>query len=231
MVGQILLKNKKGRGVVPRETITAHGTSDSNENSPPKLARRNTNRRSTLKTGRTLSAKRDRLETSSERAANHQRLKHHQRLRFAISFIASLMIISAVIGVGLLIAGSSKEPSPELSSTATPAIVYKPTIEVIDEDTGTSGTITSRMSEYIGQAEVDFRELGLIPIKAIIPAGAIREVDFYLDGHPGFIKMILDRDTAVSVEDAARMIHYLEEQGVTDYQYIDVRLSGRAYWK
>ena len=41
----------------------------------------------------------------------------------------------------------------------------------------------------------------------------------------------MDRDTAVSAEDAFRMVRYLENQGITEYQYIDVRLPGKAYWK
>lgn len=198
---------------------------------PPKLARRSANRHSTLKTGRTLSAKRERLETSSERAEAHQKFKRQQHTRLFATIAGFAIITALVVSLGVLLSQSGNTPSATDPAT-TSTIVYKPTVEVIDEDTGTSGTITGRMSEYIGQAEVDLREYGLIPIKAVIPSGAIREVDFYLDGHSGFIKMILDRDTAVSAEDAFRMIRYLEDQqGITDYQYIDVRIAGRAYWK
>jgi hypothetical protein len=35
----------------------------------------------------------------------------------------------------------------------------------------------------------------------------------------------------VTVEDADRMIQYLEEEDETDYEYIDVRIDGKAYWK
>ena len=104
-------------------------------------------------------------------------------------------------------------------------------VEVIDEDATATSGITSRMSEYIGQAEVDYRSLGYTPVKAVIPSGAIREVDFYLDGHPGYIKMHIDRPTAVSVEDADRMLRYLADQGTTEFQYIDVRIPYKAYWK
>jgi hypothetical protein len=43
--------------------------------------------------------------------------------------------------------------------------------------------------------------------------------------------MIVDRDPAVSVEDADRMLRYLAEQGVSDFRYIDVRIDRKAYWK
>ena len=109
---------------------------------------------------------------------------------------------------------------------------YEPTIEIIDEDaSATGGKITARMRQYIGQAEADFKDLGYTPIKAILPAGAIREVDFYLEGYSGFIKLIIDRPTAVSVEDADRMLRYLTSQGIAEFQYIDVRIDKQAYWR
>ena len=109
--------------------------------------------------------------------------------------------------------------------------MYKPTIEIIDEATVSGSRISERMKDYIGQAEVDFRAVGLVPIKAVVPVNSIREIDFYFDGKPGFVKTIIDRGTAVTAEDAKRMLNYLESQGITDFEYIDVRIDGKAYWK
>ena len=208
--------------------MSGTNTTSSDDASLPRPSRQSVARKSTLKTGRTLSAKRERLETSSERIATRQKLRRKERAR-VFTTIASFSAVAVVIiclGVFLRSSSSSKQ-TPDADQVT---VIYKPTIEVVDENTG--GSITDRMSQYIGQAEVDLREYGFIPTKAVIPAGAIREVDLYLDGHSGFIKMTLDRDTAVSAEDALRMINYLEaELGVTDYQYIDVRLPGQAYWK
>ncbi len=203
--------------------------SPTNTPEPPKLARRGANRRSVLKTGRTLSAKRERLETSNERVATHQKIKRKERTRLVATIVGFLFITIIVIGIGILLSKINNNGSNSTDGEITPTVIYKPTIEIIDENTG--GTITSRMSQYIGQAESDFREYNLIPIKAVIPSGAIREVDFYFDSRPGYIKTTMDRDTAVSAEDAFRMVRYLENQGITEYQYIDVRLPGKAYWK
>ena len=87
------------------------------------------------------------------------------------------------------------------------------------------------MNTYIARAEKDFRDLGYTPTKAIIPSGSIREVDLRLDGYTGFIMMTIDRGSAVSAEDADRMIRYLSGMGVSDFSYIDVRIDGKAYWK
>jgi hypothetical protein len=79
--------------------------------------------------------------------------------------------------------------------------------------------------------EVDFRDLGYKVVKAVIPSGSIREVDLYIEGKNGFIKTTIDRGTAVTVEDADRVIRYLAERGIGDFEYIDARVEGRAFWK
>ncbi|MBQ6375318.1 hypothetical protein IJJ37_00035 [Candidatus Saccharibacteria bacterium] len=186
-----------------------------------------------MRSGHTIGEKRERPETNSERASVHKKIKRKQFSRLLITALGFILIILIIIAIASLFATPQPSGNDSDSPTSTTVIVpYSPTIEVIDEDTGSGTThLTSRMKEYIGQAEVDFRELGYQPVKAVIPTGAIREVDFYLSDVPGFIKLIVDRETGVSVEDADRMIRYLKGQGITEYQYIDVRLDGKAYWK
>ncbi len=186
-----------------------------------------------MRRGHTIAEKRERPETSSERLAVHRKIKRQQISRTIITIFGFVVILGIFIGIAVILSASHHpDEDGNTATSATITVPYSPTIEVIDEDTG-SGTkhITSRMKEYIGQAEVDFRELGYTPKKAVIPSGAIREVDFYLADIPGYIKLTIDRETGVSVEDADRMIRYLKAEGVTDYQYIDVRLDRQAYWK
>ncbi|MBQ2695293.1 hypothetical protein IJG04_01495 [Candidatus Saccharibacteria bacterium] len=200
----------------------------------PKLVRRSANKHSTIKSGRTIGERREKLETASERATARNKAKRHQRRRIICTTLAFLAVIGLVVFIVYLAFNSANKEESIVSATPTSpsATVYAPTIEVIDEDAGDSGTqLTARMKEYIGQAEADFRELGFTPTKAVIPSGAIREVDFYLDGYTGFIKLIIDRGAGVSTEDASRVIRYLAEQSITDFEYIDVRIDGKAYWK
>lgn len=194
----------------------------------PKLVRRRDNRKSTIKSGRTIGEKRERLETANERAAARKKDKQKNALRIILTVVGFMGLTAALIGLFVALTNSDGD-EPYRNTVEIP---YSPTIEVVDEDSAaTGGEITSRMSEYIGQAEVDFRSLGYTPAKVVLPTGKVREVDFYLDGYPGSIKMSIDRGTAVSVEDADRMLRYLSEQGITDFSYIDVRIEGRAYWK
>ena len=195
---------------------------------PPELARRRQNRKSTIKSGRTIGEKREKLETSSERQAAQRKSRRRRHTR--IFFVSLIFIIAAILVVALYFFFFQRGDTPLVPEST--AQTYEPTIEIIDEDAAATGSaISDRMKDYIGQAEVDFRDLGYTPVKAVIPAGAIREVDFYLKDQPGYIKLLLDRDTAPSVEDADRLIRYLRDQGITTYEYLDVRLPQKAYWK
>ena len=201
---------------------------DESSPKPPELARRKLNRASTIKLGRTIAEKREKLETASERIT--ARKAEERSKRFRIISITAGFIAGAVVLVLLFLAFTSDESSSPLRTTI--AVPYSPTIEVVDEDSAsTGGKLTSRMSEYIGMLETDLRSLGLTPTKAVIPTNSVREVDIYLDGYSGFIKTLIDRGSCVTAEDTERMIRYLAGQGITDFAYIDVRIEGKAYWK
>lgn len=192
----------------------------------PKLVKRRLNHHSTMKSGRTIGEKREKIETSNERMAAHKQAKRQKRARVFFVSTCFLILIAILIVTYFLFFEKKEEVFVQPNNTTT----YEPTIEVIDENTADSG-ITSRMNEYIGQAEADFHDLGYQPIKAVLPSGSIREVDFYLDGYSGYIKTVVDRGAAVSVEDADRMIRYLTSQGIMEFKYIDVRVSGKAFWQ
>lgn len=179
-----------------------------------------------LKAGRTIAEKREKLETSSERMEARKKGKKRQFWRILLTVVGFLAVAGLIIWlVAGFLSGTQENLVEEI------IIPYAPTIEVIDEDAAAGGEITNRMNEYIGQAEADFRELGYKPIKAVIPTGMIREVNFYLEGVSGYIKTTIDRGSGVSVEDADRMIRYLQGIGVGEFQYIDVRVEGKGYWK
>lgn len=185
--------------------------------------------KSTIKSGRTIAERRERLETANERMAARKKDKRKNRFRVGLTVFIFVALAGALAGLYVVFSGNENK-----MEVVEPAISeeYKPTIEVIDEDGAAyGGKITSRMSAYIGQAEEDFRELGYKPVRAVIPADSVREVDFYLEGYEGFIKMLIDRGSGVSVEDADRMIRYLKSEDETDFKYIDVRVEGKAFWK
>lgn len=207
--------------------MASKGGEEASAPEAPKLARRKANKHSVWRSGRTIGERREKMETASERAAAHKKNEKRRKTRLVFTIIGFSLAFLAVIWAFFYFI-TNQEPEDYSPVIEVP---IAPTIEVVDEGATAASSITSRMKEYIGQAEADFRELGYKPVKAVIPKGAVREVDFYLDEHPGFIKLIIDRASGISVEDADRMIRYLSEKGINDYQYIDVRIDGKAYWK
>lgn len=195
----------------------------------PELVRKRANRKSTFQMGRTIGAERERLETANERTAARKKDKKKKARRVGLTVFGFVALAATLIFLCFLFVGSG-EPVPA-SVRPEDEVAIEPTIEIIDEDTSAGGRITNRMCSYVAQAEQDFRDAGLKPMKVVVPTGSVREVDFYLEGYTGFIKLHIDRDSAVSVEDAGRMLHYLAGQGINDFQYIDVRIPSKAYWK
>lgn len=211
-----------------------HGrATPSEEASPhPELARRKMNRRSTFKMGRTIGEERERLETKNERNAARKKDKKRQRRRVFYTVLGFVVLLGILIFLVFFFVGTGEPSEPAVVSVEDQTVIStEPTIEIIDEDASAGSRITNRMRLFIGQAEQDLRDLGYTPLKAVVPTGAIREVDFYLEGQPGFIKTTIDRSTAVAVEDADRMLRYLAGQGISSFEYIDVRIPGKAYWK
>lgn len=200
----------------------------------PKLVSRRDHKKSTFMLGRTIGEKRERLETRNERAAARKKDKQKKTLRliFAIVGFVALIIILVILAKTFL---ESKRETPEVEPVVTPTDVIDnptPTIDIVDESaSATGGKITNRMRDYIGQLEADLKSYSITPIRAVIPRDAIREVDFYLEGYSGYIKTVIDRGAGVTAEDADRMLRYLAGQGITDFEYIDVRIDGRAFWK
>lgn len=181
-------------------------------------------RQGTVKVGRTIAQEWEKQESESERLAARKKNKNKR-------IITVLTVIVLGAGVGLIGAMQIAELLRERTdaSTDTPqTIVYQPTVEIIDEN---GSGITRKMKAYVGQIETDFAALGYGVSKAVIPAGKMREVDVYLEpDFSGYIKLNLDRGTAVSAEDADRMIRYLNASGA-GAEYIDVRVEGKGYYK
>ena len=201
----------------------------SEEPKEPKITRRRQHKHSKIKSGRTIGERREHLETKSERLAAKKKVKKRQNLRIIFTVIGFLIIAGAIAFLIIRFLQQREENAIETTPTAV-VKTYKPTIEIVDENAGSSG-ITTRMTEYIGQLENDLKDLNLTPVKAVVPVGSIREVDIYLEGHNGYIKTTIDRGSGVTAEDTDRMLRYLTSQGVAEFQYIDVRIDGKAYWK
>ena len=200
------------------------------EGGEPKLANRREHKKATFVAGRTIGEKREHVETKRERAAAREKDKRKYRARIiTVSLVFIVLIVILIILARIFWPTPPEEPivvEPE------PVVTAEPTIEIVDESANsTGGKITSRMNNYIGLLEIDLKSYGLKPVKAVIPQGSIHQINFYLDGYTGYLKTTIDRDAGVTAEDADRMLRYLKGQGIADFEYIDLRIDSRAYWK
>lgn len=198
------------------------------ETKPPKLVRRRDHKNSSFMAGRTIGEKREKLETANERAAARRKDKNKKMMRILTTTVVFLVIIGVL---GFLLVSFTKHAGEEILTEEPAEPVYQPKIEIVDEDAASGGQITGKMREFVGQVEADLAEYGIKATRAVVPSGAVRQINIYLDGRNGYVKMLIDRGAGVSAEDTNRMLKYLESIGVGDFEYIDVRIEGKAYWK
>ena len=173
--------------------------------------------------GRTIAEEREKLETESERIAAREKAKKRQT-RSVVVLVIGLVAIGVLIAIGVK---SLAEGSIETTMTQTEKFEPSENVEIIDES---GAGISGRTKEYIGALEQDFKDLGYTLTRVAIPAGKRREIDAYVENTPYYFKMNLDRGTAVSAEDADRMIRYLADAGITP-GYVDLRVEGKAYYQ
>lgn len=187
-----------------------------------------------MQAGKTIAAKRERPEADSER----ERVRRVIRRRKVVAVLAVVVLagvlrfLTVKVFQGWLAWASKRE---EVAVT-----VKEPSVEVIDERTGRvfndaaeqpEQRLSSRMKEYIANLEEEFAALGYKVVRARVPADKIREIDVEIEGFSGVVKVTVDRNPAVSAEDAGRMMRYLADRGIETVEYIDVRVERKGYWK
>lgn len=84
---------------------------------------------------------------------------------------------------------------------------------------GFIGKVVGRMSDN------DYRVTSIV-----LPANTTRQVQVVVEGVQYPVKFSVDRPAGEQAEDAARAINYLSQQGV-DPEYLDVRVSGKAFYR
>ena len=109
-----------------------------------------------------------------------------------------------------------------------------PEVQVIDQ-TGVQATtdqvlVSNRFLEFIGKTVGYFAVRGYKVSSIVLPENTTHQLQIRLDGVSYPIKFLIDRPAAGQVEDAVRAIVYLSNSGLKP-AYLDVRVSGRAFYK
>lgn len=110
----------------------------------------------------------------------------------------------------------------------------QPTVKIIDQSgiPQTEGTTvaSSRFLQFVGRSVAVARTYGMVVEQAIIPINTTRQVELRVAGHEYPIKLSLDRPVGEQVEDMQRAVAYIDGKQLKP-KYIDVRVSGRAYYQ
>ncbi len=172
--------------------------------------------------GQTIVAERERAESDSERLQERKKIQRKRRnsVIFAILILVALGALAYTTGKNMVHEYEAGTKSPEEE--------YTLKAEIVDEDN--RGQVSTRTKNYVMQLERDFKDLGYTVTRVTLPTGTSRELYVDLAGEEVYFKVNTDRDTAVTVEDAVRVLKYLKEKDLHP-QYVDVRIEGRAYYK
>lgn len=109
-----------------------------------------------------------------------------------------------------------------------------PLVQIVDNSgvslqTG-SVSVSRRFLGFVGQVVSLSSNDGLIVAQATLPANTTRELEVKLEGSNLLVKMSIDRPAGEQVEDMNRAVQYFVGQGRLP-GYIDVRVSGKAFFK
>lgn len=175
-----------------------------------------------MKRGQTIVAEREYVESDSER----MKARKKQKRRHMTSVILALLLIAILALLAYTGAKNMAEEAQKLPEGSDEE--SKITAQIIDE--AGHGQISGRMRQYIMRLEGDFRDLGYTVIKVTLPQSTSRELYVDLAGVEYYFKVSMNRDAAVSAEDAVRMIKYLSDRDIHP-TYVDVRVEGKGYYK
>lgn len=110
----------------------------------------------------------------------------------------------------------------------------EPTVKVVDK-TGIVAKdnkvlASNRFLGFIGRVVGQMKANGYTVTEVTLPANTTRQVEVIVQdvGYP--IKYSVDRPVGEQAEDAARAIRYLTSKGIAA-EYLDVRVSGKAFYK
>lgn len=108
-----------------------------------------------------------------------------------------------------------------------------PVVSVVDQSgiqqTPGTAVASSRFLAFVGRVVSEAGKYNLVVEQAVIPAGTTRQLEVKVQGRGYPIKLSLDRPAGEQVEDMKNALGYFDVRQAP--QYVDVRVSGRAYYR
>lgn len=160
-----------------------------------------------------------------------QRNLEHIALRKKRQRRNAIIVIAVLIGVGIVslcIARYLNDLHEERLAQMQQANPMTPTVPIVDENAGQN--VSQRAKTFVARLEADAKDFNLEIDHVVLPFQMAREVLVYFKGRTEYYKMTLERGSTVQIEDASRMMVYLDGKE-KKVEYVDLRVEGKAYYK
>jgi len=112
-----------------------------------------------------------------------------------------------------------------------------PVVQIVDKSgvsvQNTSTAIASkRFLAFVGRVVSSAKNSGYTVTQAVLPPNTTRELELHLKEVGYYIKLSIDRPAGEQVEDMVNAVRYFAGIGrASSLRYIDVRVSGKAFYK
>ena len=160
-----------------------------------------------------------------------QRNLEHIALRKKRQRRNAIIVIAVLIGVGIVslcIARYLNDLHEERLAQMQQANPMTPTVPIVDENAGQN--VSQRAKTFVARLEADAKDFNLEIDHVVLPFQMAREVLVYFKGRTEYYKMTLERGSTVQIEDASRMMVYLDGKE-KKVEYVDLRVEGKAFYK
>lgn len=109
-----------------------------------------------------------------------------------------------------------------------------PEVQIVDNSGVTvqssTAIVSNRLLSFVGLVVSTAKTSGFTVSKVVLPIDTTRQLDVSFTGYNYYIKLSIDRPVGEQIEDASRAVKYLTAKGRAP-GYIDVRVSGKAFYK
>ena len=166
---------------------------------------------------------RQKRQAELERSKAHKKKSRKNRVAVAAAVLFLVILVGAIATISIRVANER-----EAALTAEIQESLTPSVDIIDQNANTE--ISSRVTEFVARLEADAKEYNLEVERVVLPYQKAREVHVYLVNHAEYYKMTIERGSTVQIEDAERMMRYLDGKGLAP-EYVDIRVEGKAYFK
>ena len=109
-----------------------------------------------------------------------------------------------------------------------------PDVEIIDQSGVSvqqgSAIASNRFLGFVGRVVALAKASGFVVTQAIIPQDTTRQLEIRINSVTPLVKLSIDRPVGEQIEDMSRALGYLSSHGLKP-GYVDVRVSGKAFYK